>query len=73
MPTDERVLVIPEDHFRRVGFFRGFQPADDAYRAALLAPAAFSFTCGIFQSDGLPDKRTTNSRTTMMPPEYTRS
>jgi predicted NUDIX family phosphoesterase len=43
VPTDERVLVIPEDHFRRVGFFRGFRPADDAYRAALLAPAAFSF------------------------------
>ncbi len=43
MPTDERVLVISEDHFRKVGFFRGFHPADDAYRAALLAPAAFSF------------------------------
>jgi predicted NUDIX family phosphoesterase len=43
MPTDERVLVIPEDHFRRVGFFRGFRPADDAYRTALLTPSAFSF------------------------------
>jgi predicted NUDIX family phosphoesterase len=43
MPTDERVLVIPEAHFHRVGFFRGFRPADDEYRAALLSPATFSF------------------------------
>jgi predicted NUDIX family phosphoesterase len=43
VPTDERILVIPESHFRDVGFFRGFHPADDAYRAALLSPAAFSF------------------------------
>jgi predicted NUDIX family phosphoesterase len=41
--TDERVLVIPEVHFHRVGFFRGYRPADDAYRAALLNPASFSF------------------------------
>lgn len=43
MPTDERVLVIPEGHFRKVGFFHGYHPADDDYRAALLTPAAFSF------------------------------
>jgi predicted NUDIX family phosphoesterase len=43
MPTDERVLVIPEAHFHRAGFFRGFRPADDEYRAALLSTATFSF------------------------------
>lgn len=43
MPTDERVLVIPTDHFRAAGYFHGFRRADDAYRSALLDPAAFSF------------------------------
>jgi predicted NUDIX family phosphoesterase len=43
MPTDERVLVIPEAHFHRVGSFRGFRPADDEYRAALLSPTKFTF------------------------------
>jgi predicted NUDIX family phosphoesterase len=43
MPTDERVLVIPTDHFRAVGYFHGFRRADEAFRSALLDPAAFSF------------------------------
>lgn len=43
MPTAERVLVVPAAHVRRVGAFAGFRPADEAYRAALLDPAAFSF------------------------------
>jgi predicted NUDIX family phosphoesterase len=43
MPTDERVLVIPTEHFRAAGYFHGFRPADDAYLAALLDPAYFSF------------------------------
>src|SRR5262249_45655543 len=43
MPTDERVLVIPAEHFRAAGYFHGFRPADDAYLAALLDPATFSF------------------------------
>ena len=43
MPTDERVLVIPAEHFRAAGYFHGFRTADDAYRAALLAPGQYSF------------------------------
>ena len=43
MPTDERVLCVPTAHFRAVGYFHGFRRADDAYRAALLDPAAFTF------------------------------
>lgn len=43
MKHDERVLCIPEAHFRAVGFFTGFRPADEAYRAALLNPAAFTY------------------------------
>lgn len=41
--TSERVLCIPADHFRAVGYFQGFRPADDAYRAALLHPTQFTF------------------------------
>jgi predicted NUDIX family phosphoesterase len=43
MPTDERVLVIPAAHLCASGAFTGFRPADEAFRAALLDPAAFSF------------------------------
>ncbi|HVK16820.1 MAG TPA: phosphoesterase [Fimbriiglobus sp.] len=43
MPTDERVLCIPTGHFTAVGYFHGFRRADDAYQAALLDPAAFTF------------------------------
>jgi predicted NUDIX family phosphoesterase len=43
MPTDERVLCVPTAHFRAAGYFHGFRRADDAYRAALLDPAAFTF------------------------------
>src|SRR5688500_10825301 len=43
MPTDERVLVIPTAQFRAAGYFHGFRPADEAYRAAVLDPAAYSF------------------------------
>lgn len=43
MPTDEHVLVIPTDHFRAAGYFHGFRPADEGYRAALLDPTQFSF------------------------------
>lgn len=43
MPLDEKVLVIPTDLFRRAGYFHGLRPADDAYRAAVLDPAAFAF------------------------------
>lgn len=43
MPTDERVLVIPAAHLAACGDFRGFRPADDRFRAALLDPTAFSF------------------------------
>ena len=43
MPTDERVLVIPTERFRAAGYFHGFRPADEAFRAAVLDPAAFSF------------------------------
>lgn len=43
MPTDERVLVIPTEHFRAVGAFQGYRRADDDYRTRLLDPAAFSF------------------------------
>jgi predicted NUDIX family phosphoesterase len=43
MPADERVLCVPTAHFRAVGYFHGFRPADPAYRAALLDPAQFSF------------------------------
>lgn len=43
MPSDERVLVIPTERFRAAGYFHGFRPADDTFRAAILDPAAFSF------------------------------
>jgi predicted NUDIX family phosphoesterase len=43
MPTDERVLCVPAEHFRAVGYFHGFRRADDGYRAALLDPALFTF------------------------------
>jgi predicted NUDIX family phosphoesterase len=41
--TDEKVLVIPTARFRAAGYFHGFRPADDAYRSAILDPAAFRF------------------------------
>lgn len=43
MPTDERVLCVPADHFRAVGYFHGFRRADDSYRAALLDRSRFAF------------------------------
>ena len=43
MPLDEKVLVIPTERFRAAGYFHGLRAADDAYRAAILDPAAFSF------------------------------
>lgn len=43
MPTDERVLCVPADHFRAAGYFHGFHRADDGYRAALLDPTAYTF------------------------------
>ena len=43
MTPDERVLCIPAAHFRAAGAFAGFRPADQAYRAALLDPAAFTY------------------------------
>jgi predicted NUDIX family phosphoesterase len=43
MPTDERVLVIPTERFRTAGYFHGFKAADEAYRAAVLEPAAYQF------------------------------
>jgi predicted NUDIX family phosphoesterase len=43
MPLDEKVLVIPTGRFRAAGYFHGLRAADDAYRAAILDPAAFSF------------------------------
>jgi predicted NUDIX family phosphoesterase len=43
MPTDERVLVLPTDHFRAAGYFHGFRRADPAYRDALLRGGAYQF------------------------------
>ena len=43
MPVDERVLVIPTDWFRAAGYFHGFRPDEDGYRAAVLDPAAYQF------------------------------
>lgn len=43
MPLDEKVLVIPTERFRAAGYFHGLRPADAAFRAALLDPAAFEF------------------------------
>ena len=43
MPTDERVLVIPTERFHAAGYFHGFRPASDAFRAAILDLTAFSF------------------------------
>jgi predicted NUDIX family phosphoesterase len=43
MPLDEKVLVIPTERFRAAGYFHGLRAADDAYRAAILDPAAFQF------------------------------
>ena len=41
--TDERVLCIPTVRLHEAGYFHGFRPADEGFRAALLDPAAFSF------------------------------
>jgi len=41
--SDERVLVIPTARFHAAGLFQGFRPADEAFRAAILDPASFSF------------------------------
>ncbi len=43
MPADERVLCIPTSHFHALGYFHGGRRTDEAYRAALLDPARFSF------------------------------
>ncbi len=43
MKIDERVLCIPAAHVHAVGTFTGFRPADEAYRAALLNPAVFTY------------------------------
>ena len=43
MGLDERVLVIPTYRFRAAGYVHGFRRADDAYRLAVLDPAAFAF------------------------------
>lgn len=43
MKADERVLCVPAAHLRAVGAFAGFRPADEAFRAALLDPAVFSY------------------------------
>ena len=43
MNLDERVLCIPAAHFRAVGEFTGFRPADEVFRAALLDPAVFTY------------------------------
>jgi predicted NUDIX family phosphoesterase len=43
MPLDEHVLCIPASHFRTVGAFEGFRPADEAYRTALLDAAQYRF------------------------------
>ena len=43
MPLDEQVLVIPTKRFHAAGYFHGLRAADDAYRAAILDPAAFQF------------------------------
>jgi predicted NUDIX family phosphoesterase len=41
--AEERVLVVSEEHFRKVGYFEGFRFARDGYEKALLDPAAFRF------------------------------
>lgn len=41
--TDECVLVIPTERLHAAGYFHGFRPADESFRAAILEPAAFSF------------------------------
>ena len=41
--TDERVLCIPSARLHAAGYFHGFRPADEAFRAAVLDPVAFSF------------------------------
>lgn len=43
MPTDERVLCVPAARLHAAGHFHGFRRADDAYRAALLDPTAYSY------------------------------
>lgn len=43
MPFDERVLVIPEIHFRRAGYFEGFRDACAEYTQQLFDPATYSF------------------------------
>src|SRR5215471_18559418 len=43
MPMDEKVLVIPTERFRAVGYFHGFRAATNTYRAAILDTTAFDF------------------------------
>ena len=43
MPLDEHVLCIPASHFRAVGAFEGFRPADADYRTALLISSQYRF------------------------------
>ncbi|HEY2911039.1 MAG TPA: phosphoesterase [Gemmataceae bacterium] len=43
MTADESVLVIPTERFHAAGYFHGFRAANDAFRAAILDPAHFSF------------------------------
>ncbi len=43
MPLDERVLVVPESHFREVGYFEGFRSAGEWDLAALLDARHYSF------------------------------
>ena len=43
MPLDERVLCIPAAHFRSVGAFEGFRPADERYREGLLDGSQYRF------------------------------
>lgn len=43
MPTEERVLCIPTEHYESLGPFLGFRPADEGYRAALLDGRRYSF------------------------------
>ena len=43
MPMEEKVLVIPTDRFRAVGYFHGFRAAGEINRYAILAPEAYQF------------------------------
>ncbi len=40
---EERVLVVPTAHFRKLGYFQGFSPDVDRYRAALFDERAVSY------------------------------